>query len=85
MYMWIPFEVSAKGMKNPNEAGCEVFGFVQDGKHADHNITDGMEKTVQESAVLTKKGSSSSGMVKTQCLCAHLISLKDMAVVRRME
>ena len=66
--MRIPLKASAKSMKNANEAGGKVFGFIHFVKHIKNGITNSMKETIQEFTVFEKKGRSSSGKVKTQCL-----------------
>ena len=66
--MRIPLEASTKSMENANEAGSKVFGFIHFVKHIENGITNSMKETVQEFTVFAKKGRSSSGIVKTQCL-----------------
>lgn len=44
-----------------------------------------MKEAVQEGAVLKEKSRRFSSMVKTQCRCGTLTSLKDILVVRSME
>ncbi len=53
--MRVPFEVSAKGVKNHDETGCEVQGLILLKKHAGDNTVYGMEKTVRE-VYLTEDG-----------------------------
>ena len=53
--MRVPFEVSAKGVKNHDETGCEVQGLILLKKHARDNTVYGMEKTVRE-VYLTEDG-----------------------------
>ena len=84
----IPFEIPAKSMKNHDIAGSEISGFI-------HFITlkNIRERTLatewkrQWSRVLSwrKKSRRFSSIVKTQCLCGTLISLKDMEVERSIE
>ena len=78
-------EVSAEGVEDTDESGRKVFGFVHFEEHTPDDIADGVKKTIQQFAVLTEKGRSSSGIVKTQCLCLVRMSLKDIAVERRIE
>ena len=66
--MRIPLETSSECMKNANEAGSKVFGFIHFIKHIEYGIANSMKETIQEFTVFEKKGRSSSGIVKTQCL-----------------
>jgi len=52
--MRIPFEVSAKGMKDADEAGSKAFCLIHLGKHTKKNITDRMKETVQKRTVMKK-------------------------------
>ena len=81
----IPFEVPAECVENANKSGRKVFRLIHFEEHTADNIADGVKKTIQQFTVLPKKGRSSSGIVKTQCLCFVRMSLKDMAVDRRIE
>ena len=51
----IPFEISAKSMKDHDIAGSKIFGMIQIGKHPRYDTGDGMEEAVQERTVLKKK------------------------------
>ena len=66
--MRIPLETSAKGVQNTNKAGSKIFGFIHFVEHIENGIANSMKETVQEFTVFAKKGRSSSGIVKTQCL-----------------
>ena len=58
--------VPAEGMEDHDETGSEVHGFILLKKHTGDNAVYGMEKTVEEGAVIEKKVRSCSSMVKTQ-------------------
>ena len=66
--MRIPLEASAKGVKDANKAGGKAFRFIHFTEHKEDAITNSMKKAVKQGSVFKKKGRSSSGMVKTQCL-----------------
>ena len=68
MNVRIPLKASAESMKNTNESRGKVFRFIHFVKHIENGIANSMKKAVQEFTVFEKKGRSSSGMVKTQCL-----------------
>ena len=68
MNMRIPLETSAEGVKNTNKAGSKVFRLIHFVEHIENGIANSMKETVQEFTVFKKKGRSSSGIVKTQCL-----------------
>ena len=55
MDMRVPFEVPAEGMEDHDETGSEVHGFILLKKHTGDNAVYGMEKTVEEGAVIEKK------------------------------
>lgn len=55
MDMRIPFEIPAEGMKNHDETGSEVQGFILLKKHTGDNTVYGMEKTIEEGAVFEEK------------------------------
>lgn len=55
MDMGVPFEVPAEGMKDHDETGSEVHGFILLKKHMGDNAVYGMEKTVKEGAVIEEK------------------------------
>lgn len=44
--VWIPFKVTAKGMKNADKTGDEVFSFIHLRKHAENNILYRMKRAV---------------------------------------
>lgn len=81
----IPFEIPAKSMKNHDIAGSEISGFIHFKEHTGKNAGNRMKKTMKQSSVLKKKSRRFSSIVKTQCLCGTLISLKDMEVERSIE
>lgn len=54
VYVWIPLEVTTESVKDTDYAGSKVFSFIHFGEHTQNNIADGLEKTVQESAVTEK-------------------------------
>ena len=51
----IPFQVSAKGVKNHDKTGSEIHGFVLFEKHAGNNAVNSMKKAVKEGAVIQEK------------------------------
>ena len=51
----IPFEISAKSMKNHDITESEVFGFVHLKEHVENNTGNRMEKTMKQSSVLKGK------------------------------
>lgn len=55
MDMRVPFEVPAEGMKDHDETGSEVQGFILLKKHTGNNTVYGMEKTIEEGAVIEEK------------------------------
>lgn len=57
----IPLKAAPKGMKNANEAGSEVFGFVQLLKHKKNTIGNSSEKAVQKVAIFAKENAELFG------------------------
>lgn len=55
VYVGIPFQVSAKCMKNHDKAGSEVQGFIPFEKHAGDNTVYGVKKAVEEGTVIQEK------------------------------
>lgn len=55
--MRIPFEVTAKGMKDADKTGSETFRFVGAMEHAKDNTADSREKAVKQSSVSKEEGS----------------------------
>ena len=55
MDMRVPFEIPAEGMKDHDETGREVHGFILLKKHTGDNTVYGMEKTIEERAVIEEK------------------------------
>ena len=55
MDMRVPLKISAKGVKNHNEAGGEVFRHVHFKEHAGNNAGDGMKETVEKTAIFKKE------------------------------
>ena len=55
MDMRVPLKISAKGVKNHNEAGGEVFRHVHFKEHAGNNARDGMKETVEKTAIFKKE------------------------------
>lgn len=53
--MWIPFQVSAKCMKDHDKTGSEIHGFVLFVKHSGDNTGYSMEKTVKQRAIFQKE------------------------------
>ena len=54
--MRVPFEVSAKGMKNTDETRSKIFCFIHFCEHVQDYVTNGMKKAVEQSAILEKVG-----------------------------
>ena len=53
--MWIPLKGAAKGVKNTDKTGDEVFGFIQGEKEFFNNIRNRFKKTVQQVAVFQEE------------------------------
>ena len=53
--MWIPFERSAKGMKDTDETGDKIFAFIQFMEHSEDDTADSLKKTVKEGAVIQEE------------------------------
>lgn len=53
--MWIPFEVTAKGMQDTDKAGSKTFRFVGGLEHSEDNTAYGRKKTIQKLPVLQKE------------------------------
>lgn len=53
--MGIPLKGAAKGMKNTDKTGNEVFGFIQGEKEFFNNIRNRLKKTVQQVAVFQEE------------------------------
>ena len=51
----IPLEITAKGVKDSDETGGEVFRAVHFWKKAQNDIPDGMEKIREQRAILQKE------------------------------
>ena len=51
----VPFERTAKSMKDTDETGHEVFGLIHVMKHAEHNAADSRKKAVEEGAVFEEE------------------------------
>ena len=51
----IPFQVSAKGVKNHDKTGSKIHGFVLFEKHAGNNAVNSKKKAVKERAVIQEK------------------------------
>ena len=51
----IPFKGTSEGVKNTNEAGDKVFGFVYVVKHPQENTADSLKEAVKERAVFEKE------------------------------
>ena len=74
----IPFEISAKSMKDHDIAGDEVLGMVQIEKHTGYDTGDGMKETVEEGTVLKEEvaeifinGKNAMAMLNTDELKRH--------------
>ena len=53
--MRIPFEIPPKGMKDQNETGSEIFGFVIFMKQTEDNALDCLKKKAEKRSVFQKK------------------------------
>ena len=53
--MWVPFQIPAKGVKDHDETGSKVHGFILLKKHTGDNAVYSMEEAVREGAVIEKK------------------------------
>lgn len=53
--MRVPFQISAKGVKDHDETGSEVHGLILLKKHTGNNTVHGMEEAVKEGTVTQKK------------------------------
>ena len=53
--MRIPFEIPPKGMKDQNETGSEIFGFVIFMKQTEDNALDCLKKKTEKRSVFQKK------------------------------
>lgn len=53
--MRVPFEISAEGVEDHDEAGSEVHRFILLEKHAGNNTIYGMKKAVKERTVIEEK------------------------------
>ena len=52
MNMWVPLQISAKGVKNTDKARSKTFCFIHFEEHAENDIANSVEKAVQKRAVL---------------------------------
>ena len=43
--MWVPFEVTSKGMEDTDKTGSKAFGFVIFMEHTKDDTADGREET----------------------------------------
>ena len=50
--MGVPFQISAKGMKDHDKTGSKIQGFILFKKYTGNNTVDGKEEAVKERAVL---------------------------------
>lgn len=57
----IPLKAAPKGMNNANEAGREVFGFIQLLKHKKNTIGNSSKKAVQKVTVFAKENAELFG------------------------
>ena len=55
VYMWVPFQIPAKGVKDHDETGSKVHGLILFKKHTGDNAVYGMEETVKERTVIEEK------------------------------
>ena len=53
--MRVPFQISAKGVKDHDETGSKVHGLILFKKHTGDNAVYGMEETVKERTVIEEK------------------------------
>ena len=53
--MGVPFQISAKGVKDHDETGSKVHGLILFKKHTGDNAVYGMEETVKERTVIEEK------------------------------
>ena len=89
--MRIPFEIPPKGMKDQNETGSEIFGFVIFMKQTEDNALDCLKKKTEKRSVFQKKvsefrinGKNTVAVLDIDDLKRHgsgalLISLKRLA------
>lgn len=83
--MWIPFEVTAKGMQDTDKAGSKTFRFVGGLEHSEDNTAYGRKKTIQKLPVLQKERTELFGDGEDAVPVGASMSLKDMEVVLSME
>ena len=55
MDMRVPFEWTSKSVKNTDEAGDVIFGFINLVEHTKNNTTNCIEQTVKKRTVFEKK------------------------------
>ena len=55
MDMGVPFQVSAKGMKDHDKTRSKIHGLIPLEKHAGNNTVDGVEETVEQCPVIKKE------------------------------
>ena len=84
VYVRIPLQISAKGVKYHDETGSKVHGLILFKKHTGDNAVYGMEEAVKERTVIQEKLPELFINGKTQCRWVTLTSLKAMDVVRCM-
>lgn len=53
--MWIPFKRSAEGMKNADETGHKIFGFVHFMEKPEDDTANSLKKAVKEGAVIEEE------------------------------
>ena len=82
--MRIPFEVTTESVEDTDETGSKSLGFIHFVEHVEDSRPNSPEEAIERCSVLKKKGRSSSGMVKTQCLCLQRKSLSFIEVARLM-
>ena len=51
----IPFQISAKGMKDHDKTRSKIHGLIPLEKHAGNNTVDGVEETVEQCRVIKKE------------------------------
>jgi hypothetical protein len=74
--MRIPLEASAKGMKNTDESGSEIFGFVLLMKRAKNNTSNSGKEAVKKRTVLKKKVTEFFGNGKNTVAVGTVYKLK---------
>ena len=55
MNMGIPFEISSKGMQNPDKTRSEASGLIEIKKHPGNNTGNSMKQAMKKRTVIEKK------------------------------